>query len=154
VSGDGKVIITGDGARHVVVWNGETFEKKAVVECEGGVKAVAISPDGKTTAVFHGIVHVPKNAVPGGKPDTANMKTDLMVTLYETAALARSDKAGPKPLLNWKTETPLPGGLRGPVSFAFSPTGTTLLAAFADPYIYAENERSMGVRVWERVTKR
>jgi hypothetical protein len=36
VSGDGKVIVTGDGARHVVVWDGETFKKKAVAEVEGG----------------------------------------------------------------------------------------------------------------------
>jgi RNA polymerase sigma factor (sigma-70 family) len=157
VSGDGKVIVTGDGAGHVVVWDGETFEKKAVVECAGGVKAIAITQDGKTTAVFHGIGHAPKNAVPGVRPDTANVTIDLIVTLYDTAALAKSDKAGPKPLLSWKTDKPLPGGRGGPVSLAFSPDGMTLLAAFGDPYIdpkTAGDERSMGVRVWEWVPKK
>ncbi len=156
VSGDGKVIITGDGACHVVVWDGETFEKKAVVKCEGGVKSVAITQDGKTTAVFHGIGHAPKNALPGARPDTTNVTCDLMVTLYDTAALAKSDKAGPKPLLSWKTDKPLPGGRGGPVSLAFSPDGRTLLAAFADPFTdpkTAGDERSMGMRVWEWVPK-
>jgi|SRR5579883_1499146 len=153
VSGDGKVIVTGDGACHVVVWDGMTFEKKAVVKCEGGVKAVAITPDGKTAAVFHAIGHVPKNALPGAEPDTANVTTDLLVTLYDTAALAKPDKAGPKPLLSWKTNKPLRGGRGGPASLAFSPDGRTLLAAFADPYTDPKAEGSMGVRVWECVRK-
>lgn len=153
-SGDGKVIVTGDGARHVVVWDGETLKKVAVIGVEGGVKAVAVTRDGRTTAVFHGIAHAPKNAVPGVKPDTANVTCDLMVTVYDTAALAKSDKAGPKPLLSWKTAEPLPGGRGGPVSLAFSPDGRTLLAAFADPYTDATAERSMGVRVWECVSRK
>ena len=83
-----------------------------------------------------------------------NVTCDLMVTLYDTAALAGSDKAGPKPLLSWKTDKPLPGGRGGPVSLVFSPNARTLLAAFADPYTDAKGERSMGVLVWECVPKR
>jgi RNA polymerase sigma factor (sigma-70 family) len=154
VSGDGKVIVTGDGARHVVVWDGETFEKKAVVELAGGVRAVAVTPDGRNTAVFHGIGYSPKKALPGVVPDTKNVTIDLMVTLYDTAALAGSGKVAPRPLLSWKTDKPLPGGRGGPVSLVFSPNGRTLLAAFADPYTDAKGERSMGVRVWESVPKR
>jgi WD40 repeat protein len=154
VSGDGKVILTGDGACHVVLWDGETFKKIAVIECVGGVKAVAITQDGKTTAVFHGIAHVPKNALPGSPPDTANTTCDLMVSLYDTAALAKSDKTAPKPLLSWKTDKPLPGGRGGPVSLAFSPDGKTLLAAFSDPFTDQKTVRSMGVRVWEMVPKK
>jgi RNA polymerase sigma factor (sigma-70 family) len=154
VSGDGTVIVTGDGARHVVVWDGATLEKKAVVECEGGVEAVAITPDGKTTAVIEVIRHAPKNALPGGVPDTANVTTDLIVTLYDTAALAKSDKTAPKPLFSWRTDKPLRGGRGGPVSLAFSPDGKALLAAFSDPYTDPKVEGSMGVRVWEWVAKR
>jgi hypothetical protein len=98
------------------------------------VKAVAVTHDGKTTAVFHGIAHTPKNALPGRPPDTKNVTCDLMVTLYDTAALAKSDKTAPQPLLSWKTDEPLRGGRGGPVSLAFSPNGKTLLAAFGDPY--------------------
>jgi hypothetical protein len=89
-----------------------------------------------------------------GGASTANVTCDLMVTLYDTAALAKADKAGPKPLRHWKTAEPLPGGRGGPVSLAFSPDGKTLLAAFADPYTDTKAEGSMGVRVWEWVPKR
>ena len=72
-----------------------------------------------------------------------------MVTLYDTAALARSDKVGPKPLLSWKTDKPLRGVLGRRVSLAFDPNGNTLLAALPDPDIDPKGEGSMGGRVWE-----
>jgi RNA polymerase sigma factor (sigma-70 family) len=164
VSQDGKRIVTGDEGGTLIVWEGEKFEEKRLIDLGKGVVQLALAPDGKTAAVAKVKVRIEDYG--GGRPMPQEWH-EWTVSVYDV------DSAGtkPKPVYSWggTVKAPTAGSPPGPASLAFAPDGNTLLAAFGDgtatpgggSQMGDQNlkaallvGRSVGVRVWERVPKK
>lgn len=149
VSTDGNRIVSADEKGTLIVWERKDakFEEKHRVELGEGVTQLALAPNGKTVAVLRAFVDT----------ELLGRSKRVLTTLHLYVFDVTLPPENPKP--HWTTgKSPLLGEKKstGPFSLAFSPDGTTLLAAFGDPYPGVDRgldgadpeAKSLGVRVW------
>jgi RNA polymerase sigma factor (sigma-70 family) len=144
-SAAGNRLLTADTGGTLIVWDGQKheFKESRRVELGEGVQQLSLAPDGKTVAVVRAYTDTTLLGTSG--------RTLFNLELFVFDVTDPPQK--PKPLWSARNVLADKKEFTSPVSLAFSPDGTTLLAAFADPYTDNPKERgavpkSMGVKVW------